>query len=303
MSTVDGVTQMESGSSPISIPTRIATAVRRVAAAITLIAVVAAFVVWQNTDITVSEYRYESPAIPAGFDGFRITQVSDLHNKRFGAAQSALLSKLAATKPDVIVVTGDLIDRRSYDLEAALELARGAVSIAPTYFVSGNHEAWSGRYEDVASALTLAGVTVLDDRKVALRSGTSSIDLVGVADPDFMTDSYLDGTDSSGMRASLSRMVDPSAFTVLLSHRPELVDLYRQAAVDLTFTGHAHGGQFRIPGLGGLVAPDQGWFPAYSSGRYDVGDTTMYVSRGLGNSVVPVRIFNRPELVVVTLVR
>lgn len=259
------------------------------------------FVIWQNNSSTTTASDYSSSKIPLEFNNFTIAQISDLHNKRFGFKQSRLLNKLDAASPDIILVTGDLIDRRKYNLDAAMVFIKGALRIAPVYYVSGNHEAWSGQYSEIKENLQEAGVIVLDDAKVELARGDSSIIISGVSDPDFLTSSYIEGTNTSSMEEVLKKWSDIDEFKILLSHRPELFNLYVENNMDLIFTGHAHGGQFRIPFIGGLVAPDQGLFPKYTSGSYIKNNSTMYVSRGLGNSIIPVRIFNRPEIVVVTL--
>lgn len=259
------------------------------------------FVIWQNNSSTTTASDYSSSKIPLEFNNFTIAQISDLHNKRFGFKQSRLLNKLDAASPDIILVTGDLIDRRKYNLDAAMVFIKGALRIAPVYYVSGNHEAWSGQYSEIKENLQEAGVIVLDDAKAELARGDSSIIISGVSDPDFLTNSYIEGTNTSSMEEVLKKWSDIDDFKILLSHRPELFNLYVENNMDLIFTGHAHGGQFRIPFIGGLVAPDQGLFPKYTSGSYIKNNSTMYVSRGLGNSIIPVRIFNRPEIVVVTL--
>ncbi|MCR4430802.1 MAG: metallophosphoesterase [Tepidanaerobacteraceae bacterium] len=259
------------------------------------------FCAWQNNDITTTYINYSNTKIPHEFDGYRIVHISDLHNKQFGKNQERLLKKIRAISPDIIVVTGDLIDRRKYDLATAMIFIEGAMKIAPVYYVSGNHEAWSGDYENISRKLLSCGVQILDDNKVKLIKGRAEIEILGLSDPDFLTSSYMDGTNSSKLEEHLMRLSDDSVFQILLSHRPELFDLYANENIDLIFSGHAHGGQFRIPFVGGLIAPDQGLFPKYTSGAYTQNQSTLIVSRGLGNSIIPVRIFNRPEIVVVTL--
>lgn len=259
------------------------------------------FVIWQNNSITTTAFDYSSSKIPVEFNNFTVAQISDLHNKRFGFKQSRLLKKLEAVSPDVILVTGDLIDRRKYNLDAAMDFIEGALRIAPVYYVSGNHEAWSGQYSVIKENLQEAGVIVLEDAKAELTRGGSSIIISGVSDPDFLTNSYIEGTDTSSMEEVLKKWSDMDEFKILISHRPELFDLYVENSMDIIFAGHAHGGQFRMPFIGGLVAPDQGLFPKYTSGSYVEDNSTMYVSRGLGNSIIPVRMFNRPEIVVVNL--
>lgn len=259
------------------------------------------FCLWQNNSITITKSDYINSKIPEEFNGFVIAHISDLHNKQFGKDQQYILSKLKNISPNTIVITGDLIDRRKYDLDTAMSFIEGAIDIAPVYYVSGNHEAWSGRYATIVKRLKEAGVHVIDDDVVKLLTGDSSIFMFGVKDPDFLTSSYLEGTDITAMKEHLEKWSSYEGFKILLSHRPELFDLYCQSNMDLIFTGHAHGGQFRIPFVGGLFAPDQGLFPKYTSGSHSKKSSTMYVSRGLGNSIIPIRIFNRPEIVVVTL--
>lgn len=258
------------------------------------------FVIWQNNGISVTEMSYAHDQLPKDFQGYKVVHISDLHNKAFGKDQGRLLKKIQEASPDMIVVTGDLIDRRKYDLATSMVLIEGASKIGPVYYVSGNHEAWSGHYEHIRHELQKAGVVVLDDDKVVISKGEASIELLGLSDPAFLTSSHLEETNLSKLTQNLAGLSDENVFQVLLSHRPELFDLYAAANINLTFSGHAHGGQVRLPFVGGLVAPNQGLFPAYTSGAYVKEDSTLVVSRGLGNSIIPLRVFNRPEVVVVT---
>ncbi len=253
------------------------------------------FLIWQDNSIVVTRSQYVSPKLPDAFDGFTIVQISDLHNKSFGKDQQRLLRRVREIAPDIIVVTGDLIDRRRYDLDMAMTFIEGAVGMAPVYYVPGNHEALSGKYDVIRERLTQAGVTVLDDASVALKKSGGSIFLFGISDPDF----YADGAAATARQ--LGAWSEADGFKILLAHRPELFSLYAENKVDMIFTGHAHGGQIRLPGIGGLFSPDQGFFPAYTSGSYQSVASTMFVSRGLGNSIFPFRVFNRPEVVAVTL--
>ncbi|MGB5823982.1 MAG: metallophosphoesterase [Proteocatella sp.] len=267
----------------------------------TILIIFVFFCVWQNNSISISKFDYVNAKIPVEFNDFTIAQISDLHNKKFGKNQVQLLNKVESINPDIIVITGDLIDRRKYNLDAAMEFILGAVKIAPVYYVSGNHEAWSGKYSIIKTSLTAAGVHVVDNSILKISKGDGSIHIAGLADPDFFTYKYTDGTDVSSATEQLNKWSFDEKFKILLSHRPELFDLYCKNNMDLIFTGHAHGGQFRIPFIGGLVAPDQGFFPKYTSGSYNKNLATMFVSRGLGNSIIPIRILNRPEIVAVAL--
>ena len=256
---------------------------------------------WGNIALEVNEYEIVSDRIPQGFDGFRIAQVSDLHNKDFGEGYGQLLTLLSQINPDIIVVTGDLIDSRQTDLDIALEFAWQAGKIARVYYVSGNHEARVPEYEDLKIGLVKAGVVILENQKVQITREGESITIMGIDDPSFQED-YLFGDSESVARQAIEDLKNESdGYTILLSHRPELFDLYVDTEMDLVFSGHAHGGQFRLPFVGGLVAPNQGFFPKYDAGQFNEENTTMIVSRGVGNSIIPIRFNNRPEIVLVTL--
>ena len=256
---------------------------------------------WGNIAIEVNEYEIVSDRIPEAFAGFRIAQVSDLHNKDFGEGYGQLLTLLSEINPDIIVVTGDLIDSRQTDLDVALEFAWQAGKIARVYSVSGNHEARVPEYEDLKTGLVKAGVVILENQKVEITREGESITLMGIDDPSFQED-YLFGDSESVARQAIEDLQNESdGYTILLSHRPELFDLYVETGMDLVFSGHAHGGQFRLPFVGGLVAPNQGFFPKYDAGQFAGENTTMIVSRGVGNSIIPIRFNNRPEIVLVTL--
>ena len=257
--------------------------------------------IWGNTALEINEYKIMSDKIPDAFSGFRIAQVSDLHNAEFGEDNEKLITMLSQTDPDIIVITGDLIDSRQTDLNVALEFAWQAGKIARVYYVSGNHEARVPEYEDLKNGLVKAGAVILENQKVQITREGESITLMGIDDPSFQ-ENYLFGDAEGVAKQAISDLQDASdGYTILLSHRPELFDTYVDSGVDLVFSGHAHGGQFRLPFVGGLVAPNQGFFPQYDAGRFDEKNTTMIVSRGVGNSIIPVRFNNRPEIVVAQL--
>ena len=271
-----------------------------VAAAIVLICLTI-WTLWGNTALKINEYEILSDRIPQGFDEFRIAQVSDLHNAEFGEENWKLIKMLAQTDPDIIVLTGDLIDSRQTDLDVALEFAWQAGKIARVYYVSGNHEARVPEYEDLKNGLVKAGAVILENQKVQITREGESITLMGIDDPSFQ-ENYLFGDAEGVAKQAISDLKDASdGYTILLSHRPELFDTYVDSGVDLVFSGHAHGGQFRLPFVGGLVAPNQGFFPQYDAGQFDEENTTMIVSRGVGNSIIPIRFNNRPEIVVAQL--
>ncbi|MFJ7825742.1 metallophosphoesterase [Psychrobacillus sp. NPDC096623] len=240
----------------------------------------------QTTKITV-----ESDRIPTSFNGLKILQISDLHDATFGDKQEKLVKKIQKSNPDLIFITGDLIDSNRYNLDQSLELVRNIVDIASTYYVTGNHEIATNDIDNIKTSLIDLGVKVLSNEEQIIEHNGDEIRIIGIEDP-------LNGI---SVNEALREFEENDLFTLVLSHRPETFQDYIDYKMDVVFSGHAHGGQFRIPGLGGLVAPGQGLFPRYTAGMYTENTTHMIVSRGLGNSVIPVRVLNSPEIVLVTL--
>lgn len=264
--------------------------------------VISIWTIWGNTALMVSEISISSNRLPAPFSGFRIAQVSDLHNAEFGEDNTTLLQMLSECQPDIIVITGDLIDSQHTDIEIALSFAQEAAKIVPTYYVTGNHEASCSEYDTLKAGLEDTGVIVLEDEITYLDRDGEIIALLGLADPNFTIKGDLFGEVPAMVSTKLKNMLEQeSVYSILLSHRPELFESYVACGVDLVLSGHAHGGQFRLPCVGGLIAPDQGLFPRYDAGLFTDGNTSMIVSRGLGNSIIPIRFNNRPEIVLIEL--
>ena len=265
-----------------------------------ILLVLIVWIVWGNTALELSTYTISSRGLPDAFDSYRIAQVSDLHNAEFGDGNQRLLDMLREAEPDMIAIIGDLIDSRKTNIAVALAFAEEAVRIAPCYYVSGNHEARVPEYRELKAGLEAAGVTVLDDAWVEIEISGKSITVIGVNDPSFHADHLT--SDAAVMDRKLSELSSEDAgFTILLSHRSELFGTYLAHDMDLVLTGHAHGGQFRLPLIGGLIAPNQGLFPKYDDGLYSKGNKNMIVSRGLGNSIIPFRFNNRPEVILIEL--
>ena len=257
--------------------------------------------VWGNTALMVSTVAISSSRIPPAFSGFRIAQVSDLHNAELGKDNSTLLRMLSESGPDIIVITGDLVDSAHTDIDTALSFAKEAVQIAPVYYVTGNHEARLTEYGRLRTGLETAGVTVLEDKTVWLERDGGKIMLIGLSDPDFTVKGDMFGEAPSMAGTKLESLAgSEGSYTILLSHRPELFETYADCGIGLVLSGHAHGGQF-LPLIGGLIAPNQGLFPKFDAGLYTDGSTNMVVSRGIGNSIIPFRFNNRPEIVLVEL--
>jgi len=187
-----------------------------------------------------------------------------------------------------------VIDSNRYDLNQSLQAVKGLVDITDVYYVLGNHEVATNKVSEIYEALSSLGVHILANESTVLERDGERLAIVGIEDP-------LMGRSTEDMLELATAYLPDDMFKMLLAHRPEVFNTYVNDGIDLVFSGHAHGGQVRIPGLGGLVAPGQGLFPKYTAGVYDEGITKMVVSRGLGNSSVPYRIFNLPEIVVMDL--
>lgn len=244
-----------------------------------------AFVWWNNRALKTTRYN-----IDAGLkSGVKIVHLSDLHGARFGRDNSRLLLKVAAEKPDFIAFTGDAIHKyRPRDIETALKTASALCAIAPVLYVSGNHEMRNKGYRFFRLKLMEAGVRVLDD---------CTADICGLS---------VTGLNCASLKNDKINSVTPPEKDgeprLLLAHMPHFAEKYAAAGYDVVLCGHAHGGQWRIPFTGaGIFAPGQGLFPKLTSGVHVYGKTRVVISRGLGNSQCPLRLFNRPEIVVVEL--
>ena len=264
-----------------------------------LLIIIIAFLYWQNNDIVITNIDVNNGNIPSNFDKFKILQVSDLHNKKFGKNQNKLVKLTKKINPDIIVVTGDAIDSRKTNMDIAINYLSQIAKSYPTYYVSGNHERRIKGYNRFEELLIQNNVKVLNNKYKNIKIGNKEISLIGMKDISFIK-SKDKRKEYLNTLKDIKKEVNNN-FTILLSHRPEIIDIYSQSKVDLVFTGHAHGGQIRLPFTDGLFAPNQGLLPKYTSGKFKNGSTEMIVSRGLGNSLFPFRIFNRPELIVTTL--
>lgn len=290
-----------------------------------LVAVLSVIIILQNFVIENTEYTISTDRISLEFDGFKIVQVSDLHSIRSQKTALYLIEMIKKQNPDIIVITGDLIDSTYYsneknNLDSAdergipdnetIEFVKEIIKIGPVYYIYGNHEVVL--LDDVINnpfkkELSEIGVVFLNNKSVKINKENSQINLLGIQDPSTVYKdkdyAYLGNSEETmkAMLNDLNKNIDKEIFTILLSHRPEYFYLYQDYSIDLILAGHAHGGQIRIPYVGGLYAPNQGFFPEYTAGEYLEKGIKMIVSRGIGNSKIPIRIFNPPELVTIVL--
>ncbi len=252
------------------------------------------WIFWANTALELNKITVESSNIPKAFDGYIIAHVSDLHNAEIGEGNETIINMLSEAKPDMIAMTGDIVDSIKSGEDVAYDFVRKAAEIAPCYYVTGNHEPKSPeKLAILEDKLNEFGVVFLHDEKIALELNEDKINVSGVGG------AYSKVNNLDDILNNLIEEED--AYTILLAHRPDFFDIYVESGADLVLSGHAHGGQFRLPVIGGLYAPGQGFFPEYDSGIYTEENTSMIVSRGIGNSAFPIRFNNRPEIILIEL--
>jgi len=244
-------------------------------------------------------YRYYKLDGKQEITDLKVIHISDLHSSNYGSKQSKLIGMVVEEAPDMIWITGDLMDENR-SIQGAADFLKGIQGQCPIYYVSGNHEYWHEDSELVFETIRSYGVTILENEAITVKIRDSIITLTGVIDPD----ATLAYSGKEALKRSLSRVENidnQDGYRVLLSHRPEHIEVYENYGFDLVVSGHAHGGQVRIPFLmNGLYAPNQGWFPKYAGGHYDyTQDTAFIVSRGLSYNPRLPRVFNPPEVVVI----
>jgi len=242
-----------------------------------------------NHHLVITTYTYQNKKIDIALNGYRIVQISDLHNAEFGHDNEQLLKKISELKPDMIVITGDIVDSNHTDIKISINFVEQAVLICDVYYVTGNHEYWLTKNEqaELFHGIEQAGAVILNNESMDISVGESGFCLIGLDDNDL----------SNGTLDQLVSRIDDDRLSVVLAHEPQYLSKYAASECDLVLSGHAHGGQFILPFVEAVIAPDQGFFPKYTSGKHQEKDTTMYISRGLGNSIIPVRIWNDPEIV------
>ena len=260
-------------------------------------AVLCAGAVWAlQSELGVTCYELPLPKGLEELDGLKIAQISDVHSADI---QEELRTALREAAPDLIVFTGDLVNREDRDLSRALSLAAMAAQIAPAYYAPGNHEADNPCYPELREGLEEAGITVLENESVQLWYRGARVNIIGLLDLTFHPQGRERAREE--LPGRIQDLSLPGALNVVLSHRPSLMEEYGESGADLVFSGHAHGGQVRMPLIGPLFAPDEGVFPDYTAGTYQTGGTWVVVSRGLGNGTPFPRLWNTPELVLLTL--
>ena len=264
-----------------------------------VLALLGGFFYWSNHSLQVEDFTFSSPRLPAGFDGAVIVHLTDIHGAYFGEHNEKLYDAVREAKPDYIVLTGDILDSyRETPHAYAGELCRDLAQIAPTYVITGNHEWALPDPRGLKRILRESGATLLDNRFVTLERQGDSIVLAGIDDPNGFADQKTPEKLAEEVQAAFSH-----PFWILLAHRNDrFASQYSLLGADLVMAGHGHGGIIRLPFTDGLVS-HKTLFPSYTAGFYEENGSTLFVSRGLGNSGASFRLFNRPQIAVLTLRR
>jgi predicted MPP superfamily phosphohydrolase len=255
--------------------------------------------------LRIQEYEVDAENIE---NHIKIALITDLHSCSYGEDESALIDLLDKESPDLVMLAGDIFDDVISNDNTVFFL-ENITKKYPCYYVTGNHEYWSGRsaFEEKMQILKNFGVIRLSGEMEIITINNETINICGVDDPDAAMIASMDRNYSTlsfeEQIEKVKKLSDNANYTILLSHRPEYLDRYTTEGFDLVLSGHAHGGQWRIPGLvNGVYAPNQGWFPKYAGGKYIVDNTTMIVSRGLAKESTRIpRFYNRPEVVLIDL--
>lgn len=267
---------------------------------ITLFVVFSIVAVWGNITLSVDHFNIESDKLYIE-TGYKIAHISDYHNTKNKFLNDAVLSSLESEKPDAIFLTGDLVDCRKTDIEKGIGFVSKIVKIAPVYYVTGNHECNisienQSTFDKMIADLKALGVVVLRNENTEITlPNNEKINVFGINDPYFHCE-YANEVESATDSLCSLFDVNKNELNILLAHHPEQLNVYSKYNFDIVFSGHAHGGQIRFFNQS-LIAPDQGLFPEFTDGEYKSDETSLFVSRGIGNSIIPLRLFCRPHLI------
>lgn len=269
------------------------------------------YIKYNVNTLEVTKYVVENKKVPKEFDGYNIVQISDLHSKLFGENNKKLIQKIKSLNPDIVVVTGDLIDGENNNYNVALDFMKEISKLYRVYYIIGNHEQkslikkYKDEYKDYFNKLHQIDFVNLDNNKVEIVKGDSNINLYGLTVPYSCYKYLFDNQETTSIDIDFLEeklgKIDREQFNILLAHTPFYFDEYEKWGADLTLCGHVHGGIVRLPIVGGLLSPDRKFFPKYDLGEYTKNKSTMIVSKGLGGSKVLIRVNCKPEIVNIKL--
>lgn len=258
----------------------------------------AGYVYIDNNTVSLSKYTIYSPKLPTAFKGYKIALIADFHNSYYFDKVAKQVKKAS---PDIILLAGDMIDVTVNSFSNTYKLLDLLKEIAPVYSVQGNHEIWHKLREEYQSNINEMGIKTLDNEETELKKDEAIIKLYGLKDI-LESDSKIEGSSDLKYTIELAKdELNPDMFSILLMHRANYFDYLKDCHYDLVLSGHIHGGLIRLPFIGGLVSSDNIWFPKYTSGIYTYKNSKMVVSRGMDYNPKKMRVFNGPEVVLITL--
>jgi hypothetical protein len=266
-------------------------------AASAVILALAALIIHGNNALVIKRYDIVTGKPRRPGDSLTICHLSDLHNKGFPLKHSVIVSEIKKIDPDLIAVTGDSVTHEGFNHKNSVKLLKTLAAEYPVFLISGNHEFGYRHYGSFIREIREAGVQFLENKIVTLKKNGREIKVGGLQDLHFFDDDW-DTYTETVRKLKAGDMHTPYIF---LAHNPAYFETFLETDADLILTGHTHGGQFRIPGIGGFFAPGQGFFPKYDAGVYQKNGSAMIISRGIGPSTFPVRILNRPEIIFIEL--
>lgn len=273
----------------------------------------AAFYKYETESLEITKYEIENEKIPKEFNNFKIVQISDLHNKSFGKGNKRLLEKIDSQNPDIVVITGDLVEGDNKDFDVALNLIDELLKKYKVYHIIGNHEQKSlikkhkQLYKTYFDKLYKKNIVNLDNEKIRIKKDGKYINIYGLIIPLEYYPYFFKNYENKNMKLEQDFInnklgeINRDEYNILLAHTPFFFEDYEKYGVDLVLAGHVHGGIIRLPKVGGLLSPNREFFPKYDFGKYIKNNTTMLLSKGLGGSKVLIRFACKPEIVSITL--
>jgi len=270
---------------------------------ISSLALLSALIYFDNTLIKVSRYKIKSDKIPKGFNNFKIVHLSDLHSYGFKNYNIQLIKKINNENPNIIVMTGDMVNKYDTNFEKFLNLSEALSKKYDIYYILGNHEVRLKKddLDFIIQKLKKFGIKVLSNEKVNIMRKKDYINIYGM---DIPLSYYKIINKPSNVEEIINGVLNKcneKEYNILLAHNPLYFEEYAKNNVDITLSGHVHGGMIRLPFIGALLSPERKFFPKYNSGVYEVNNKKLIVSTGIGHSRPGVRLFNRPEIVSITL--
>lgn len=271
------------------------------------------FYKYETDSLEITKYEIENEKIPKEFDNFKIVQISDLHNKSFGKYNKRLLETIDSQNPDIVVITGDLVEGDNKDFDVALNLIDELLKKYKVYHIIGNHEQKSlikkhkQLYKTYFDKLYKKNIVNLDNEKTKVEKDGKYINIYGLIIPLEYYPYFFKNYENKNMKLEQDFInnklgeINRDEYNILLAHTPFFFEDYEKYGVDLVLAGHVHGGIIRLPKVGGLLSPNREFFPKYDFGKYIKNNTTMLLSKGLGGSKVLIRFACKPEIVSITL--